>query len=344
MKNLLNTWYVLTDDIYLSLDGENVVASVKGEEKGRIPLHNLQDIVSFAYPGASPQLMSKCCDMGIGISFFTPSGRFLCSVQNEYRGNVFLRKQQYRFSDDEEQSVCIARNMIIAKISNQRNVLERCKRDHALVVNLESLQSASDFLKSSVESMKVCPDTRKTIMGIEGDAASIYFNVFDEMILQQKDVFQFSTRSKRPPMDPVNALLSLFYTILTNNCADALRGVGLDPFVGFLHADRAGRVSLACDLVEELRGPIVERFVLTLINKRIVSEQDFVVRETGEYLLAESGRKKCFEKWQENKKEMIVHPYTGEKIQKGMIPHLQAMLLARYIRGDLDGYPPYFWR
>ena len=343
MKKLLNTLYVTSENSYLSLDGENVVILDDKTEIGRLPLHNLEGIVSFGYRGTSPALMGACAERGISLCYLTPQGKFLARVSGKIKGNVVLRQQQYASSQDEQISLDIARNCILGKVHNARWVLERAVRDHSLQIDAEKVRSASGFLKQSLELIQNC-QTKEQLRGYEGEAASIYFGVFDQMILQQKKDFAFHGRNKRPPLDPVNALLSFVYTLLTNTITSALETVGLDPYVGYLHTDRPGRASLSLDLIEELRAVLADRFVLSLINKRMVSGENFSRKENGAVLMDEEVRKRVLTEWQNKKKEVITHPFLKEKVEWGMVPYVQAMLLARYLRGDLDGYPVFLWK
>ena len=267
MKRLLNTLYVTSHNRYLSLDGENIVVLEKEKEVGRVPLHNLEAIVTFGYTGASPALMGACAERNIGLTFLSGNGRFIARVTGEVYGNVTLRKEQYRRSESEEESLKIARNCIAGKVYNSRWIVERAARDYPLRLDVEKLKSKSAFLAQSLKKIRTCPDAA-ALRGLEGEAASVYFSVFDDMILQQKDTFSFHGRNKRPPRDEVNAMLSFAYTLLTSMCASALETVGLDPYVGFFHTDRPGRKSLALDMVEEFRSVMADRFVLTLINKK----------------------------------------------------------------------------
>ena len=343
MRKLLNTLYVTSADTYLSLDGENVVILDKNTEVGRIPLHNLEAIVSFGYRGVSPALMGGCAKRNISLCFLTPEGKFLARVSGSVRGNVLLRKRQYEISADKDISLSISRNCILGKVYNARWVLERATRDHSLQVDVEGLKQASGFLKAALKNIRECQDMAQ-LRGLEGEAASIYFGVFDQLILQQKKDFSFCGRNKRPPLDNVNAMLSFVYTLLTGMIASALETVGLDPYVGFMHVDRPGRVSLALDLIEELRPVLADRFVLTMINKKLVSGKDFKKKEDGAVVMSDGARKVLLIEWQNRKKEAIKHPYLGEKIEWGMVPFAQAMLLARHLRGDIDEYPPFFWK
>ncbi len=343
MRRLLNTLYVFTEDAYLALDGENVVAKRDGVEMGRVPLHTLEAIQSFSYAGASPALMGACGSRGISLSFFDRRGRFLADIQGDYQGNVLSRRAQYRWSCDPELALQIARNCIVGKLHNSKWVLERSLRDHGLRIDSVKVKSASEKLSESLGRARACTSL-DSLRGIEGDAAASYFGVFDELILRDKEVFGFSTRTRRPPMDATNAMLSLFYSVLSRDCSSALRGVGLDPYIGFLHVDRPGRRSLALDCMEELRSVMVDRFVVSAINNRIVGSSDFERRETGEVRLGEKGRKALFEAWQNKKKETITHPFLKEKIPWGLVPFVQAQLLCKCLRGDLDGYPPLLWK
>ena len=342
MKRLLNTLFVTSEDIFLSLDGENILANRKNQIIARYPLHTLQSVVSFSYKGASPALMGKCAEMGIGMSFCTPRGQFLARIGGAGRGNVLLRRRQYRLADDAVESCRIARCMIYGKVFNSRKSLERTRRDHGLVVG-ERLTEASEKLNGFLPLLVEESDLDR-LRGNEGAAAKIYFDVFNHMILQNKEIFSFHERSRRPPLDPVNALLSFAYSLLANDCASALESVGLDSYVGFLHRDRPGRKSLALDLMEELRPCMADRFVLTMINTRVFNQKDFEFQESGAVYLTDEGRRVFLKSWQEKKQETLTHPFLGEKMQWGMIPYVQALLLSRYIREDLDAYPPFLWR
>ena len=343
MKKLLNTLYVTSEKSYLSLDGENVVVVDDKKEIGRIPLHNLEGIISFGYRGTSPALMGACADRNISLCYLTPQGKFLARISGKIKGNIVLRHRQYKSSDDEAISMEIARNCILGKVYNARGVLERGLRDHKFQINAEKVKKASDNLKNSINYIQNS-QTKGELRGYEGEAASVYFGVFDELILQQKKEFSFQGRNKRPPKDNVNAMLSFVYTLLANNVVSALESVGLDPYVGYLHTERSGRASLALDLIEELRAVFADRFVLSLINKKISSGKSFIKKENGAVLMNDDLRKKLLIEWQNKKKEIITHPYLKEKVEWGMIPYVQALLLARYLRGDLDSYPVFLWK
>lgn len=340
MRHLLNTLFVTSEDIYLSLDNENVVINREATVVKKLPLRMFEQILYFGYMGASPALLGKCAEYGIAVCFYKPSGRFLARVMGNHNSNVLLRKEQYRISDSEEFSCKIARNFIVGKLYNSHSVLERAKRDHALTVDVANIEQTSREIMRLTRLVRNCADLA-VLRGLEGDAASLYFSQFNELILQNKGYFRFTNRNKRPPADPVNALLSFAYTILANDCAAALEGTGLDPYIGFLHRDRPGRLSLALDLMEEFRSIIADRFVLTLINNRVINEKSFNNQENGSVLLNDDGRKTFFEAWQKRKQEVIMHPFLQEKIPWGLVPFVQAQLLARYIRGDIDEYPSY---
>ena len=343
MKKLLNTLYVTSGNKYLSLDGENVIVLEEKKKIGRVPLHNLQAIITFGYTGASPALMGACAKRNIVISFLSENGNFLARVTGGVTGNVTLRKQQYRISDNQDKSIHIARNFILAKVYNSRWILERASRDHAMRLDVNAIKNKSKFLAQSIDRIRVCENANE-LLGLEGEAASVYFSVFDELILQQKNAFYFHGRNKRPPLDNVNAMLSFGYSLLAGICGSALETVGLDPYVGFFHKDKPGRISLALDIMEEFRSIMVDRFVLTLINKKLIKEKYFVKKENGAVVMTDEGRKAFLSAWQSKKQETIRHPFLDEKIEWGIAPYVQSMLLARYLRGDLDEYPPFFWK
>ncbi len=343
MKRLGNTLFILTPNTYVSLDGENVVLKQEGKERMRRPLHYLDGIVCFGYFGVSPALMAKCASEGIALSFHSVSGRLLARVTGPQRGNVLLRKKQVYASDDVRQSLPIARACIASKIYNARWVLERATRDHALRLDVEKIKRVSAGLQQASKEALQCPDA-DLLRGLEGNAASAYFSVLDDLILQQKESFFFAQRSRRPPMDAVNALLSFCYAMLANDVASALETVGLDPYVGFFHTDRSGRASLALDLMEELRAPMVDRFVLSLINRKMIAPEGFEQTENGAVLMDDDTRRQVIKQWQLRKQSEILHPFLKEKVDWGMIPYAQALLLSRHLRGDLDAYPPFLWK
>lgn len=335
MRKLLNTLYVITPDSYISKDGENVVVSVKQQEVFRIAVLNIESIVTFGYMGASPGAMKLCTDHGVGLTFLSPSGRFISRIQGQLRGNVLLRKAQYALSENEYASLEIAKVCIAGKIQNYRSVLKRYERDYGEDSDIENTVNEIDKQKKNI----IKALDKGQVRGFEGDAASCYFSVFPKLILNQKESFPFCGRNRRPPKDAVNAMLSLAYTLLTNDVTSALESVGLDPYVGFLHTIRPGRASLALDIVEELRAYLGDRFVLSLINRKQLTSSDFLYQGEKGVVLTENGRKVFLQAWQSRKKEEVIHPFLQEKIPIGLIPYAQAMLLARCIRGDLDAYP-----
>lgn len=337
MRKLLNTIYVTNELTYLTLDGENLVCKIEGETKLRIPFENIENIVCFNYVGCSPALMGKCVSKTIPINFISPQGKFLAKVCGETKGNVFLRVAQIdRFR---ECGLILAQNTMAAKFSNTRQLIRRTLHDNASLREDDRINEVIKVLDSGIEKV-FNSKTIEEVMGIEGNCAQNYFSVFDKLITNQKVTFMFEVRTKRPPLDPVNALLSFVYTLLTGEFAAALETVGLDSYIGFCHALRSGRSSLACDLVEETRC-IAERFVITLLNLQIVGEKDFERQISGAVWLNDEGRKKVLTRWQEKKRSDIVHPYLKQKIPLGLLPYVQSNLLAKFVRGELESYPPY---
>lgn len=337
MRKLLNTIYITNELTYLTLDGENLVCKIEGETKLRIPFENIENIVCFNYVGCSPALMGKCVSKTIPINFISPQGKFLAKVCGETKGNVFLRVAQIdRFR---ECGLTLSQNTMAAKFSNTRQLIRRTLHDNVLLRDDELINKVMEILASGIEKV-FDAKTIEEVMGIEGNCAQNYFSVFNKLITNQKVPFTFELRTKRPPLDPVNAVLSFVYTLLTNEFAAALETVGLDSYIGFCHALRSGRSSLACDLVEEARC-IAERFVLTLLNLQIVGEKDFERQISGAVWLNDEGRKKVLTRWQEKKRSDIVHPYLKQKIPLGLLPYVQSNLLAKYVRGELESYPPY---
>lgn len=343
MKKLLNTLFVVSPDTYLALENENVVIYREETVLRRIPLLTLENILYFGYKGASPALMGACAERNIGLCFLKPGGRFLARVCGASYGNVLLRKEQYRISDNPEIACRFARNFIAGKIYNSRSVIKRALRDHPLSVDKEKLEFIANELMHSVRLARVCGDLDE-LRGIEGNSAKLYFSVFEQLILNDKTTFSFNGRMKRPPGDAVNAMLSFVYVLLAHDCASALESVGLDSYVGFLHADRPGRQSLALDLMEELRSVYADRFILFLINNRMIKANCFDYRENGSVYLNDEGRKTVLAEWQKRKQDSITHPFLNGKILWGLVPYAQALLLARCIRGDLDEYPVFLWK
>lgn len=343
MRKLLNTLFVTTENAYASLENENVVLRAEDNVLMRYPLHILEGICLFTYSGASPALMGECAKRGINLSFLTPRGKFLARVTGESKGNVLLRRTQYRIADDEIQSCRIARSFIFGKINNSKNILSRMKRDHAERIDEDAFATAIFQMRDVLGSV-LDVNSLDSLRGLEGTASSIYFRRLDDMILRDKDNFFFHERNRRPPKDKVNAMLSFAYVLLASECASALENVGLDAYVGVFHQDRSGRKSLALDLMEELRPCMADRFVLKLINDRIIQADDFVEQQSGAVELKDSARKRFLQEWQEKKHVVITHPYLREKIEWGLLPHVQALLLARYMRGDIDAYPPFLYK
>lgn len=342
MKQHLNTLYINRDGCYLSLDGETVVVSLQGEKLSRIPLHNLQAIQTFGWSiNASSALMAHCVRKGISLSFCNPSGALLCRVTGFAPGNVLLRRQQYRWSDTPEQALTVAREMVSAKILNARTVLQRALRDHASVRRCELLSQVVGELAKSVRRARQA-ETASELLGVEGHAAERYYSAFPALLLSPD--FSFDSRNRRPPKDPVNALLSFVYALLAGDCKSAAEAVGLDSAVGLYHRDRPGRPGLALDLMEELRAPLADRLVLSLLNRRQLKIDDFQQDGSGGIRLGEEQRRVVLQAWQERKAETLVHPFLREKMTVGLIPHIQARLLAHHIRGALDAYPPFIWK
>lgn len=340
MKHLLNTLYVTTQGAYLSKDGETVLVRVEHENKLRVPVHTLSGIVCFGQVSCSPPLMGFCAENQVALSYLTEQGKFLARVQGPVNGNVLLRREQYRRADSPESSAALARTLVQAKLANCRTVLLRGMREHGSNADLEE---ATGRLARNIQVLELAQSV-DAVRGVEGDGARNYFSVFDHLITTAKEHFYFRERSRRPPLDNVNALLSFLYTLLVHDIVGALEGVGLDPAVGFLHRDRPGRSGLALDLMEELRPVLADRLALSLINRRQVHEDGFEKAEAGGVVMDAPTRKEVLLAWQKRKQEEIQHPFLGERIPFGLAPHAQALLLARHLRGDLDAYPAFFWR
>jgi len=328
MRKLLNTLYVTSPDSYLARDGENVVIRIANEERFRVPVHNIEGIVCFGYMGASPQLMALCSERNVALSFLSEHGYFLGRVSGTVSGNVLLRRRQYRMADDKNTSLQLAKICISGKLSNCKTVLQRAIRDHAGTINKTAFEEAIQTLNNKTR-QAFNAGSLDILRGIEGESALVYFGVFDQLILANKEDFFMKGRSRRPPLDNVNALLSFAYTLLTHEVRAALESVGLDPYVGFLHTDRPGRPSLA----------LADRFVLSIINRKQLDGKGFKTLETGGVLMDEETRKEVLTAWQKRKQEELQHPYLNTSIPVGLLPYAQALLLARYIRGDIDNYP-----
>lgn len=339
MKQLLNTLYITNPDSYLHRDGTNLVIDIDGKEAGRIPIHNLQQVICFGYNGASTGAMHLCVENAVTLTFMRANGRFLASVNGETKGNVLLRRAQYRVADNLESSLSIARNMIEGKVINCRAVLRKGLSNHPDSPYSDTLREALQGLSSSISSIQSV-ESAAELRGVEGDAARTYFSALDGLILRNKDSFFMNERSRRPPKDRFNAVLSFLYALLTNDVRSSLEAVGLDPYVGILHTDRPGRPSLALDLMEEFR-PIADRIALRLVNLGMISGDGFIVEGGGSYMMNDQTRAVVISEWQKMKSQEIYHPFIEEKVQTGILPHIQSMLLAKCIRGDLDGYPPF---
>jgi CRISP-associated protein Cas1 len=346
MRRHLNTLYVTTQGAWLNKDGANIVVSVDGAEKGRMPAHLLGGVVCFGRVAVSSPLLGFCAEAGICVTHLSEHGRFLARVEGPVSGNVLLRREQYRRTDDPPATAVLAAAFVAGKTLNQRTVLLRALRDHAeaLEVDEGAALRAAEARLFDIARRTMKPQPVEAVRGLEGEAAQAYCGAFDHLIRAQKDVFGFVGRSRRPPRDPVNALLSLLYTLLVHDCRAALETVGLDPAVGFLHRDRPGRPSLALDLMEEFRAMLADRLALSLINRRQLGVGDFRFMENGAVLLAEEARKTVLVAYQERKREELAHAFLQETAPIGMLPHLQAQLFARHLRGDLDGYPPFVWK
>ncbi|QEP43033.1 type I-C CRISPR-associated endonuclease Cas1 [Ectothiorhodospiraceae bacterium BW-2] len=345
MKKLLNTLYITTQGAFIAKEGETLLIRVEKETKLRLPIHTLGAVVCFGQVSASPAAMAFCAEHDILLAFYTEQGKFQARVQGAVSGNVLLRRQQYRWADSETQSATIARAIISGKIANSRTVIGRALRDHPDHAEKQALEQSHLHFKSLLRTIGRDDSlSLDSLRGIEGEAAKRYFAVFDVLIYGDKQHFFFKGRSKRPPLDNVNALLSFVYTLLAHDITAALEGVGLDPAVGYLHRDRPGRAGLALDLMEELRAYLADRLVLSLINRKQVKGSGFNQSESGAVVMDEATRKTVLVAWQERKRETITHPFLDEKVEIGLLPHIQAMLFARYVRGDLDGYPPFIWR
>jgi CRISPR-associated protein Cas1 len=343
MRQLLNSLYVTTQGAWLACDGQSVDVRVEKESKLRVPIQTLVAIVCFGQVSCSPFLLGLCTENGVKVTFLTEHGRFLARVEGPVSGNVLLRRRQYRWADSPEQASSVTFSIVLAKLANCRSVLLRGAREIAACDGGEALDRAAKRMAQLAGELKPTVPVAQ-LRGYEGEAARTYFSVFDHLIVGDKEAFFFRGRSRRPPLDNVNALLSFVYTLLTHDMVAALETVGLDPAVGYLHVERPGRPSLALDLVEELRPVIADRLVLTLINRRQVVAMGFVRNEAGGVVMTEETRKEVLVAYQKRKQEEIVHPFLQEKIPFGMVPFVQATLLARHLRGDLESYPSFLWK
>ncbi|MEI6125851.1 MAG: type I-C CRISPR-associated endonuclease Cas1c [Pseudomonadota bacterium] len=343
MKKHLNTLFITTQGAYLNKEGETVVVNVEKELRLRVPIHTIGGIVCFGQVSCSPYLMGFCAEKNVGLSFLTEYGRFLAKVQGPVSGNVLLRRDQYRKADDDEYSASIARAVLTGKIANCRSVLQRAIRDHGDKIDTASVEHTVKRLSNTLETM-LSETSLDKVRGYEGDAARQYFSVFDHLIVAQKEDFFFHERSRRPPLDNVNGLLSFIYTLVMHDVRSALEAVGLDPAVGFLHRDRPGRPGLALDLMEEFRPFIADRLVLSLVNMKQVQGKGFKKADTGAVTMSDDTRKEVLVAYQTRKQDEINHSFLDEKVTIGILFHVQALLMARCLRGDLDGYPPFIWK
>lgn len=343
MKKHLNTLFVTTQGAYLAKEGETVVVRVEGQTRLQLPVHTIGGIVCFGNVSCSPYLMGFCAEKGVAVSFLTEYGRFLAKVQGPVSGNVLLRREQYRWADDPVRTTNMARFFIIGEVANCRTVLQRALRDHSEKMEEENIRRTVTLLGRCLELCNQETDL-EAMRGIEGGTAHAYFTVFNNLIVSQKDAFIFEDRNRRPPLDKVNCLLSFLYTLLVHDARSALESVGLDPAVGFLHRDRPGRPSLALDLMEEFRPFLADRLALSLINLRQVQGKGFKTMESGAVIMDDDTRKTVITAYQERKQEEILHPFLEEKVTVGLLMHMQALLMARHVRGDMDGYPPFVWK
>jgi len=343
MRKLLNVLYVTQPDSYLAVDGETILVKVEKEIRFRIPIHNLEGIICFGWAGASPKLMSLCCERGVALSFLTSYGSFQGRVTGKISGNVLLRRAQYRWADDKDITLRMAKRFVQAKISNCRALILRGRRDHQDCIDDESMDKSANrmlYALKRLDNALTCDEVR----GIEGESAHEYFSVFDQLVLSQKESFYLDGRHRRPPTDYLNSLLSFLYTLLSHDVTAALESVGLDPQVGFLHRERPGRQSLALDLMEEMRAHFADRLAISLVNRNQINGSGFLIKENGAVMMEDNTKKEILMAWQKRKTEEITHPYLDEKIPFGLVPYVQALLLARHVRGDLEDYPPFFWK
>jgi CRISPR-associated protein Cas1 len=343
MKTLLNTLFVTLQGAYIHREGETLIVRHENQVRLSVPIHTLGGVVCFGAVTASPFALGMCAENGTTVSFLTENGLFLARVEGPVHGNVLLRREQYRRADCPLSSAAIARSVLIGKLVNSRQVILRAARDHGNAETTPMLEQAAARISRLTEKLDQ-PIPLDQLRGREGEAADVYFSVFDNFIVAQKEHFQFTKRSRRPPLDPINALLGFLYTLLTHDIRGACEAAGLDPQVGFLHRDRPGRPSLALDIMEEFRPLLADRLALTLINRQQIKPKDFRQQDSGAVLLTDDARKTVLTAWQERKREEITHPFLGEKTAIGLLPYIQAQLLARYLRGDHDAYPAFIWK
>jgi CRISP-associated protein Cas1 len=343
MKQHLNTLFVTTQGAYLSKKGDTIAVRVEKKDVLRVPMNNLGSVVCFGRVACSPFLLGACAQHGIAVSFLTEYGRFLAAVNGFTPGNVLLRREQYRRADDPDASSDIARAMIIGKLSNYRTLLRRSAREHSKPESASHLNDAADRIDLTLQ-LLTKPMPLDVVRGLEGDASQTYFSVFNHQIVSQNEAFKFTTRSRRPPLDRINCLLSFLYAMLAADVRSACEAVGLDAAVGFLHRDRPGRPGLALDLMEELRPILADKLALTLVNRQQVKPEGFILEPAGGVILSDAARRTVLAAYQKRKLESLKHPFLDEHVSLGLVPHLQARLLARFIRNDLDAYPPFAWK
>ncbi len=346
MRRHLNTLYVTSEGAWLHKDGENVVVKVNGDECGRVPIHLIGGVVCFGAVGITPSLIGFCSERGVVVSLLTRNGRFLARIEGPVTGNVLLRRHQYLSADNSQCSALISRNLVTGKLLNSRNVVRRAMRDHSVSMSPEKYSRLQECNNQLTDAARRCAHSKTTdsIRGIEGEAARNYWSIFNDLLLIDDEYFYFNGRSRRPPLNAVNALLSFLYTLLVHDYRSALETVGLDTAVGFLHRVRPGRPSLALDLMEELRPVLAERLVLSLINRKQLMSRDFRTAVSGAVTLTDDARKTVLEAYQQRKTNELTHPFLNEKTTLGLVPFIQATLMARKLRGDLDSYPPFVWR
>ncbi|MCP3168991.1 type I-C CRISPR-associated endonuclease Cas1c [Myxococcus qinghaiensis] len=339
MTTALNTLFITVDGTRLNKEGERVVVTIQDEKKAEVPLRHLRSVVCLARAWMTPELLESCVEAGIHVSFFGMTGRFLARVEGLPGGNVLLRRTQFRAADDGARTLAIARAMVVGKLGNARQFLLHARRD-AAEERKGALEEAARRLSGHLRAVERAEDLEQ-VRGLEGIAARDYFEAFPDLLKGDARRFVFDGRNRRPPRDPLNALLSFGYALLAQDCAGALAGVGLDPAVGFLHEDRPGRLSLALDLMEELRAPVVDRLVFSLVNRGQLKPEDFKTEAAGAVMLKDDARKTFLVAYQGAKQVEVQHVFLGQQTSWGLVPHLQALLLARALRGELDGYPPF---
>jgi len=344
MKQLLNTLYVTTEGAYLHLDHDNLRVEVERETRLQVPLHHLGAVVCFGDVLITPSLLAKCAEDGRTVVFLSPSGRFRCRVVGPVTGNVLLRQAQYQAAADDEKCAAIARAIVAGKIRNSRESLLRGARDAKRDADEEALRAAARELSRLLGALKETDDL-EAIRGHEGAAARSYFSAFNHLIREDcREQFHFEKRTRRPPRDRMNALLSFLYTLVLNDCLAGAQGVGLDPQMGFLHALRPGRPALGLDLMEELRPVLADRLAITLVNRAQITSGDFIERTGGAVEFTDEARKKVVVAYQQRKQDAVLHKALDEKVPLGLVPHVQARLLARHLRGDIAEYTPFLYR